>query len=78
VRATDLIAGDVLLALFIGVPACLPVADWARDRWANLRPSVSRAWAGAAAEVAVCGGLLFAAVVVLAAGSYNPFLYFRF
>jgi hypothetical protein len=39
---------------------------------------MARAWAGAVAEVAVCGGLLFAAAVVLAAGSYNPFLYFRF
>jgi alginate O-acetyltransferase complex protein AlgI len=78
VRATDLLAGDILLALLIGVPACLPVAGWARGWWTSLRPSMARAWAAAVAEVAVCGGLLCAAVVALAAGSFNPFLYFRF
>ncbi|HEY1378195.1 MAG TPA: MBOAT family O-acyltransferase [Gemmataceae bacterium] len=78
VRAADLLAGDVALALAVGVPACLPVLDWLRGWWAELPRSAVRDWVGAAAEVAVCGGLLFAVTVDLAGGSYNPFLYFRF
>jgi alginate O-acetyltransferase complex protein AlgI len=70
--ATDLLAGDVVVVLLIAVPACLPVAAWLRERLAE-RESVA-----AAAELAWCGGLLAASVVGLAAGSYQPFLYFRF
>jgi alginate O-acetyltransferase complex protein AlgI len=78
IRATDLLAGDVILALLIGIPACLPAVAWASGWWAKLpRPAV-REWIGAAAEVAICGGLLFAATISLIGGGYNPFLYFRF
>ncbi len=77
-RATDLLSGDVALALLIGIPACLPVADWARGWWATLPRSAVREWIGATAEVAMSGALLLAATVSLVGGGYNPFLYFRF
>jgi alginate O-acetyltransferase complex protein AlgI len=78
VRATDLLAGDVALALLIGVPACLPVADWIRGWWATLPRPALREWIGATADVAVYGGLLVVAAVGVIGGGYNPFLYFRF
>jgi alginate O-acetyltransferase complex protein AlgI len=78
VRATDLLAGDVALALLIGIPGCLPALTWLRNWWANLPRSAVREWFGAAAELTVCGGLLIAATVALIGSGYNPFLYFRF
>jgi alginate O-acetyltransferase complex protein AlgI len=74
VRATDLLTGDVLLAVVVGIPACLPLKEYLRDFWKS-RPL---AWAGATAEAAMCCSLFVASAAVLAAGSYNPFLYFRF
>jgi hypothetical protein len=74
-RAADLLSGDVVLALLIGIPACLPIADSLRGWWAE-RPRWQ--WLTATAEVAVCGGLLVAAAGNLIGGGYNPFLYFRF
>ncbi len=70
-RAGHLLTGDVALALAVAVPACLPLAAWLRARRA-LTPAV------AVAEVAFCGALLALSSVTLAAGSHNPFLYFRF
>ena len=74
-RAIDLLSGDVLLALVIGIPACLPIAERFRGWWAA-RPRWE--WVAATAEVAVCGVLLIAAAGNLIGGGYNPFLYFRF
>jgi alginate O-acetyltransferase complex protein AlgI len=78
IHASDLLTGDVVLALLIGIPACLPVAEWARGWWATLPRSAVREWFGATAEVAVCCALMFAATLNLVGGGYNPFLYFRF
>jgi alginate O-acetyltransferase complex protein AlgI len=78
IHATDLLAGDVALALLIGIPGCLPVVAWMRDWWATLPRSAVREWIGASAELAACGGLLLAATVNLIGSGYNPFLYFRF
>jgi alginate O-acetyltransferase complex protein AlgI len=77
--AADLLTGDVALALAVAVPACLPVAGWLRRRLAvpGRWPALREAFA-ATAELACCCALLFASVVGLAAGSYHPFLYFRF
>jgi alginate O-acetyltransferase complex protein AlgI len=74
-RAADLLSGDVILALAIGIPASLPVADWCRGWWAE-RPRWQ--WLTETAQVAVCAGLLVAAAGNLIGGGYNPFLYFRF
>jgi alginate O-acetyltransferase complex protein AlgI len=74
-RVTDLLGRDVALALLVGIPACLPVADWIR-KWWPARPRWE--WLSATADVAACAGLLFAAAVSLVGGGYNPFLYFRF
>jgi MFS family permease len=70
-RAIDLLSGDIAIALVIAVPACLPISGWIRDRLGE-RPLRS------AAEVAFCGMLLGLSTLALAAGSFNPFLYFRF
>jgi alginate O-acetyltransferase complex protein AlgI len=78
IRATDLLAGDVVVALLISIPACLPVVTWLKDWWAKLPRSAVGEWVGASAELAVCGGLLVAATVNLIGSGYNPFLYFRF
>ena len=78
VHARDLLSGDVILALLIGIPACLPVADWVRGWWANLQPSATLEWLAATAEVAACASLMIASAVNLIGGGYNPFLYFRF
>jgi len=73
---------DVWIALAIGCVACLPVGAWAGEQIERWRRSPAwGAWreAGwAAAEFAGYSGLLFGSVLCLAAGTYNPFLYFRF
>jgi alginate O-acetyltransferase complex protein AlgI len=77
--AADLITGDVAVALLVAGPACLPVAAWLNERlmapgrWLAVREAFA-----ATAELAYCGLLLTASVVAGAAGSYSPFLYFRF
>jgi hypothetical protein len=68
--------------LAIGCIACLPVGQWLSEQIEQRRATPSwGAWreAGcAAAEFAGYSGLLFGSVLCLAAGTYNPFLYFRF
>lgn len=70
-RAVDLLSGDIAIALLIAIPACLPITGWIREKLGQ-RPIRS------AAEVAFCGMLLGFSTLALAAGSFNPFLYFRF
>ena len=71
IRAIDLLSGDIALALLIAIPACLPVSQWIRERLSE------RPWRPAA-EVTFCGMLFGFSTLALAAGSFNPFLYFRF
>jgi alginate O-acetyltransferase complex protein AlgI len=71
IRAIDLLSGDIALALLIAIPACLPIGAWIRERLGE------RPWRPAA-EVTFCGILLGFSTLALAAGSFNPFLYFRF
>jgi alginate O-acetyltransferase complex protein AlgI len=75
IRATDLLTGDVVLALLIGIPVSFPVGDWLRDWWAA-RPRWE--WLAATAEVAAYASLFLVACVNLIGSGYNPFLYFRF
>ena len=68
---------DMWLALVVGAVCSLPTAAWVRERL----PAAGSVWreAGlAAAELAGYAGLLFGSALCLAAGTYNPFLYFRF
>ncbi|HTK74383.1 MAG TPA: MBOAT family O-acyltransferase, partial [Gemmataceae bacterium] len=74
----------VWIALAVGCVASLPVGPWLGEL--GERRGVSPTWprsrwreAGwAMAEFAGYSGLLFGSVLCLAAGTYNPFLYFRF
>jgi alginate O-acetyltransferase complex protein AlgI len=78
-RAADLLTGDVALALAVGAVACVPAGGWLRERL--LAPGPAAAWRAAgvvAAEFAGCVLVLGGSVVCLAAGTYQPFLYFRF
>jgi alginate O-acetyltransferase complex protein AlgI len=73
---------DVVLALLAGIVGSTPVLAWLRGfRYAsNLRPRLARALeaAFAGASVATHAVLLLASAMMLAAGTYNPFIYFRF
>jgi alginate O-acetyltransferase complex protein AlgI len=77
---------DVVLALLAGVVGSAPLRPWLRDlhasqvahwlrrpRWAGL---LEASFAGVA--VAMHALLLLASTMMLAAGTYNPFIYFRF
>lgn len=71
-RVSRLLSVDVVLALIAGVLFSFP--------WSALRPRLSEraqtAWSGASAAALTAVFLL--ALMELAQGSYNPFLYFRF
>ena len=77
---------DVVLALVVGAVASLPVLQWARQAREALRPALGRmprvASAGGAllrgAGVLALAVLFAASLAVLAGGTYNPFIYFRF
>jgi alginate O-acetyltransferase complex protein AlgI len=73
---------DVWIALAVGCIACLPVGPWLGEQIERRRTSPAwgrwREASWAAAEFAGYSGMLFASVLCLAAGTYNPFLYFRF
>ena len=77
---------DVVLALLAGIVGSAPLLPWLRDlhagqlaawlrrpRWAGL---LEASFAGVA--VAAHALLLLASTMMLAAGTYNPFIYFRF
>ena len=75
---------ELVLALVTGLVACCPIGPALRLGWQQLlerAPGWRRAALAAAAEFASLGGMcvLFAASTLqLAAGTYNPFIYYRF
>ncbi|HLW68663.1 MAG TPA: MBOAT family protein [Gemmataceae bacterium] len=75
---------ELALALIVGTAGCCPVWPALRRIWRQLleqAPAWRRTALAAAAEFASLGGMcmLFAASVLqLAAGTYNPFIYYRF
>jgi alginate O-acetyltransferase complex protein AlgI len=79
VTAGDYLTRDVLLALLVGLAACVPLGPWLHQRvllpgrWASLR-------SGGLAAAEFVGSLLVLAgsCLSLAGGTYQPFLYFRF
>lgn len=72
--AVDYLSRELLLALVLGVVFSMPVMPWLRARLAaaRLAPALELA------RVAVPLALLAAATVHMAAGTHNPFIYFRF
>ena len=80
------LTNDCLLALLAGVVGSVPWLPYlagVRDRWlaagAPHFPGKRLVRAGVQfAEVGACVALLYASAVLLAAGTYNPFIYFRF
>jgi len=79
VTAADYLNRAVVIALLARLVACMPIAAWMRERiarpgrWEDVRTAT-------AALVGFVGAILIvaAAGMTLAAGTYQPFLYFRF
>jgi alginate O-acetyltransferase complex protein AlgI len=79
-----LLTNDVRLALVAGVIGALPLAAafsrW-REGWVAPAPGVARVagdWAIALATTAAQAALLVTCGLQIAAGTYSPFIYFRF
>jgi hypothetical protein len=72
------------LALLMGMFACCPVSPTLWQAWqrlVELAPAWRRTALASAAEFASLSGtcvLFVASVLQLAAGTYNPFIYYRF
>jgi alginate O-acetyltransferase complex protein AlgI len=78
------LTNDVRLAMAAGLIGALPLAPalsrW-RERWAAPSPGVARLtgdWAAALVSTAAQAALLVASCLQIAAGTYSPFIYFRF
>jgi alginate O-acetyltransferase complex protein AlgI len=77
---------ELMLALLAGVVGAMPVLPWliqVKDRLVEslgqrLRPVLAIETASACAGIAFCSLILLASSMQLAAGTYNPFIYFRF
>jgi alginate O-acetyltransferase complex protein AlgI len=68
---------QVIVALVIGAIAATPIAALLKRRIASASGRATAVVAGLG-EVAVLATMLLAAAMLLAAGTYNPFIYFRF
>ncbi|MFL5331481.1 MAG: MBOAT family O-acyltransferase [Gemmataceae bacterium] len=69
---------ELALILAIAIPCCTPIVPWIAE---HLGERDERGWASAGMEwvgLAVCSALWIAILPCLCAGSYSPFLYFRF
>lgn len=70
---------EILLALLIGAAACLPIGSWLHERLAQPgKWEVARSLAWTTAQFAGALLVLTGSCLMLAGGSYQPFLYFRF
>jgi alginate O-acetyltransferase complex protein AlgI len=78
--AGDYMNPELLLALAVGMVGCLPVLPALMQAWsaAKARFGTVGEWTGELAAVAAQAGLLLAATAQLTAGTYNPFIYYRF
>ena len=78
------LTNDVVLAVAAGLAGALPLAPVlgrCRERWAAPAPGVARIagdWAAALVSSAAQAALLVASCLQIAAGTYSPFIYFRF
>jgi alginate O-acetyltransferase complex protein AlgI len=68
---------EKLAAIAIGIVGSGPVLVMIR-RWLDGNFGRASALASGVIEVAALGGILLASSMLLAAGTYNPFIYFRF
>jgi alginate O-acetyltransferase complex protein AlgI len=68
---------DVVAALVLGAIGSVPIVPVA-EAWRRALPSGARAAAVDLAAAAALCAILVAAIVQSAAGSYNPFIYFKF
>ena len=73
---------ELLLALMAGVVASTPIGPALARWWSDRQPApggeVALAWAPSALGTAALTLLLAASVMLIAARTYNPFIYFRF
>jgi alginate O-acetyltransferase complex protein AlgI len=67
----------VVLAAAVGIVGSLPLVQ-ALDRWRERAAPPRFAWATDVASVAVLALVLVVSCMALAAGTYNPFIYYRF
>jgi alginate O-acetyltransferase complex protein AlgI len=78
---SDFIDPWTLMILVVGTIGSSPVARWTRDRLVALERGSGSIWLPMAHDAAVCTGLAFlflASMTLIAANTYNPFIYFRF
>jgi len=68
---------ELLLALAAGLLGSAPLGE-ALSRWRPERRSIARSWTVDALLTAALLSVLVASAMQAAAGSYNPFIYFRF
>lgn len=75
---------DVLLAAMVGVVGATPIprniVRWLDERLQRMppRPRSYAAWGRWGAELCILGVVVLACTMKLAAGTYSPFIYFRF
>jgi alginate O-acetyltransferase complex protein AlgI len=76
----DYVSRELLLVLLFGSVACLPVWPLLRGWWGRSREFFGAPGAAAVelGRVAATAAMLAATTVQLTAGTYNPFIYFRF
>jgi alginate O-acetyltransferase complex protein AlgI len=78
------LTNDVALALVAGAIGAMPLVPWFagwREGWAAPAPGIARVagdWALGLASAAAQVGLLVLCCLQIAAGTYSPFIYFRF
>jgi len=70
----------IVSVILIGVVTSFPIRHWAADRLRVTMPDGSRRLTTGVEIVTTAGmfGLLVLCLMLIAAGTYNPFLYFRF
>ena len=78
IELTDLWTRELTFIMAVAIPACTPIMPWCIDRLAERDESGWRMAGLEWAALAACGVLWVALLPCLCAGSYNPFLYFRF
>jgi alginate O-acetyltransferase complex protein AlgI len=76
--AHDFVTRELLVVLPVAGLACTPILPWALAHSERWRERPLAAWAWEVGRLGALGGLLIASVILLAGGTYNPFIYFRF
>jgi alginate O-acetyltransferase complex protein AlgI len=82
--AADYLTAELMLVLLVALIGCLPTVPWLVARWEKWQAGMQGSWgwsvgvAGELTGLAALAALLLGSASQLAAGSYSPFLYFRF